>query len=89
MEQVTLVIKSHNMKEVSMDKATFCEELLYQLNDANYNNDIDAIKSLTEQLEKALPFKSEAEHQKWLDILFGYKFYEDFEEATMKIIKGE
>lgn len=85
--------KTHFMqiiyKEIEMDRTTYCEYLLDKLTDANYDNDIDAINSLTEQLENALPFKSEAEHQEWLDTLFGYRFYEDFENATMKIIEGD
>lgn len=39
------------------------------------------------EIEELLPFKNEEEHQHWLDVLQGYKFWEDLEELTMGIIK--
>ena len=37
-------------------------------------------------VEKLLPFKDEQEHQHWLEVLQGYKFWEDLEDLTMEII---
>ena len=41
---------------------------------------------LVGMLEKYMPFKNQQQHEKWLDVLFGYKFWEDFEELTLLII---
>ena len=42
---------------------------------------------LLEEIESLLPFKSKMEHEHWLNVLQGYKFWEDFEELTLNIIK--
>ena len=48
---------------------------------------IDEENELIGEIEEKLPFKDEEEHQRWLDILFTYKFWEDFEEMTLMIIE--
>ena len=49
----------------------------------------DQINELVGGLENALYFKDQQEHEKWLDVLSSYKFWEDFEEITMSIIHRE
>lgn len=44
-------------------------------------------KNLLRKLENSLTFKDQETHNKWLDCLFSYKFWEDFEELTKAIIK--
>lgn len=39
------------------------------------------------KIEKLLPFKNLLEHDQWLNILQGFKCWEDFEELTLKIIR--
>ena len=48
---------------------------------------IDEENKLIGEIEEKLSFKDEEEHQKWLDILFTYKFWEDIEEMTLMIIE--
>ena len=48
---------------------------------------IDLMNLLLEKIESLLPFEDESEHNEWLDISATYKFFEDFEVATMKIMK--
>lgn len=43
---------------------------------------------LVEKLENSLPFKDEKEHKEWLDVLFSYSDFRDFENATNKIINN-
>ena len=40
---------------------------------------------LIEEIENALPFKDKEEHEHWLKVLQGFKFWEDFEELTLSI----
>lgn len=47
---------------------------------------IEEENKLIDQLERNLPFKNQEEHEKWLDIMATYKFWEDFEELTLEII---
>lgn len=47
---------------------------------------IDKENKLLEEIEKALPFKDQQEHQKWLEVSETFKFWEDFEELTLSII---
>ena len=44
-------------------------------------------KKLLRKLENSLTFKDQETHNKWLDCLFSYRCYEDFEELTKAIIK--
>lgn len=37
-------------------------------------------------IDENLPFKDAQEHDHWLDVLMGFKFWEDFEELTLEII---
>lgn len=39
------------------------------------------------EIESLMQFKNREEHEHWLDVLQGYKFWEDFEELTLSIIK--
>ncbi len=48
---------------------------------------IDISNKAMIELEKAMPFKSEEEHNNWLDLGATFKFFEDFEEMTLSIIK--
>lgn len=65
------------------------KELLYKLGDIIGQGDGEEINNLIEQLENNLTFKSEREHQKWLDILFTFIGWENFEEYTLNIIERE
>ena len=47
---------------------------------------IDKENELIGQIEELMPFKNEEQHQHWLDVLFSFKFWEDFEELTLSII---
>lgn len=38
------------------------------------------------EIESLLPFKNKMEHEHWLDVLQGYKCWEDFEILTLSII---
>lgn len=46
----------------------------------------EVANNLIGEIEKALPFEDQEEHQKWLDCLFAFKFWEDFEGMTLNII---
>jgi len=46
----------------------------------------EVANNLIGEIEKELPFKDQEEHQKWLDCLFTFKFWEDFEGMTLNII---
>lgn len=59
----------------------------YFLKDATQEN-IDKSNEAMIELEKAIPFKNEEEHNKWLDLGATFKFFEEFEELTVSIIKG-
>ena len=43
--------------------------------------------SILKELDEMLPFKDQLEHNHWLDVLQGFKFWEDFEELTLNIIR--
>lgn len=57
----------------------------------NIRNDdyTDQINKLVEELENALMFVDQQEKEHWLDVLATYKFWEDFEELTLRIIHKE
>lgn len=44
---------------------------------------------LLKKIDSSLPFKDQQEKEHWLDVLFSYKFWEDFEELTNSIIWRE
>ena len=48
---------------------------------------INEENSIIEELEKMMPFENQLEHEHWLDVLQGFKFWEDFEELTLNIIR--
>lgn len=50
------------------------------------NENIEETNRATELLEKALVFPNKETHIKWLDVLQGFKFWEDFESLTISII---
>lgn len=50
---------------------------------------IDAQNEYTSKVENGLNFRSKEEHEKWLNVLSSYKFWEDFEELTNSIIQRE
>jgi hypothetical protein len=58
----------------------------YYLKDETQEN-IDKSNETMIELEKAIPFKDEEEHNKWLDLGATFKFFEDFEDLTLSIIK--
>lgn len=58
----------------------------YYLRDETQEN-IDKSNEAMIELEQAIPFKDEEEHNKWLDLGATFKFFEDFEEMTLSIIK--
>ena len=47
---------------------------------------LDEEEFLIGMLEEYLPFKNEDQHEHWLDVLQGFKFWEDLEELTLSII---
>lgn len=46
-------------------------------------------EKIISKLEKVLPFKNENEKNHWLEVLQSFKFWEDFEELTLKIINNK
>lgn len=56
------------------------------LDEPQNNKNIERQNKLLEELENALPFKDQQEHEKWIDVLTTFKFWEDFEELTLSII---
>ena len=48
---------------------------------------INESNELLEKIEGLLPFENKLEHNHWLDVLQGFKFWEDFEELTLNIIR--
>lgn len=50
---------------------------------------IELQEEAIKEIEKLLPFKDEEEHEHWLDVLQGFKFWEDFEDLTMEIMNRE
>lgn len=81
--------KNKYFMERNRDKDGTRNHLLFLWASFSYhfeNNNVDECNHYTQLLEKYLPFENEEEHQKWLDILFEFKFYEDLEEITKKII---
>ena len=69
-----------------------CFKLWNDLNDAIFRENelgeetLDEQTVIIENLEKLLPFENKEQHEKWLDVLFGYKFWEDFEQLTLSIM---
>ena len=63
-------------------------ELLKQLGDTMSEDPGSTNETkLVKKLEKSLTFKDQQTHEKWLDCLFSFKFWEDFEDLTKSIIK--
>lgn len=58
----------------------------YYLKEETQRN-IDISNNAMVELEKVMPFKDEEEHDNWLDLGATFKFFEDFEEMTLSIIK--
>lgn len=58
----------------------------YYLRDETQEN-IDKSNETMIKLEQSMSFKNEEEHNKWLDLGATFKFFEDFEEMTLSIIK--
>jgi hypothetical protein len=50
------------------------------------DNEVELCNKALENVESMLLFESEREHSDWLDLAQSFKFFEDFEEATEKII---
>ena len=50
---------------------------------------IDQETKLLGDIDHSLTFKSKKERDHWLDVCFGFKFWEDFEELTLSIIERE
>ena len=50
-------------------------------------NECELQIALIEIIEQSLPFKDEAEHIKWLNVLDVFKFWQDLESLTLTIIK--
>lgn len=63
------------------------KELIQVLEELGDNLGTKKESKLISKLEKNLNFKDEEQHQSWLSVLFSFKFWEDFEELTEKIIK--
>ncbi len=57
--------------------------------DERKEDSIEEQNKAIDELEKALPFKDQQEHEKWLGVLSSFKFWEDFEELTLNIINRE
>ena len=47
---------------------------------------INISNAIMNELSSNLPFETFEEEEKWNDLCATFKFFEDFEEATMKII---
>lgn len=60
-------------------------DLLKQLENA-LNSEPNKQNKLARQLEKTLIFKDKEIKEKWLDLLFSFRCWEDFEELTKTII---
>ena len=48
---------------------------------------INESNELLAKIEGLLPFENQLEHNHWLDVLQGFKIWEDFEELTLNIIR--
>ena len=57
-------------------------EIINKLGDEN--NEQDPCE-LVEELENLLPFKNKKEHRKWTDLTISFKYWEDWESATLEI----
>ena len=51
------------------------------------DDEIELQNLLLEKIEEKLPFKDEVEHNNWLNVSDTFKFWEDFEDLTINIIK--
>lgn len=82
--------KGENMENEKL----ICKALFYYLSyliDKNEEPDQDTDSEQLETilvLESLLKFKDEEQHERWSTILASYKFFEDFEAATMEIIEN-
>lgn len=62
------------------------KELLKKLGDAFKDNDIERQTLIIEELENKLPFINQKVKDHWLGVVASFKFWEDLEEETLKII---
>lgn len=65
------------------------KKLLNDLGIALENDNRREQEKILSKLEKVLPFKNENEKNHWLEVLQSFKFWEDFEELTLKIINNK
>lgn len=63
---------------------TFCG-LWLALDRATKENDVDECNKLIGYIEEILPFESQEEHNKWLDVVETFKAWEDLQEVTWNI----
>ena len=52
------------------------------------DKDIDKINAMLEKLVAKLPFQNEEEKEQYLDLISCYKFWEDLEKETIRIINN-
>ena len=66
----------------------FYRASFYVCHDDQSEKNIQKGNKLVDELISLLPFQNDQEKDKYLDLIFGFKFWEDWEKETIRIINN-
>ena len=66
----------------------FYRASFYICHDNQSEKNIQKGNKLIDKLISLLPFQNEKEKENYLDLIFGFKFWEDWEKETIRIINN-
>ena len=66
----------------------FYRASFYVCHENQNEKNIEKACELVDKLIELLPFRNEREKQKYLDIVYGFKFWENWESETIRIINN-